>query len=208
MKRNEEMVTAGCLWCSCWRTAFGGVSVHQMPHDAGAATRGSPEELGTAGGVLMGAHLWWGSRIHRSNLWNPPDSGFLLPMVQGEHFPQLLSQLCKCCWKYRDIRRSSRKRTLTGERKCFPWWQNGQDGEEQRQGIRTSGLCVGVRAVWLEHKVFSGYRGGKSSSCAGVKRNTLIGGWVGFQWGQMEVSVTTIDHPTWIPTEISLVPIP
>lgn len=57
-----------------------------------------------------------------------------------------------------------------------------------------SGLCVGVRAVWLEHKVLSGYRGGKSSSCARIKRNILIGGWVGFQCGEMEVSVPTIHH--------------
>lgn len=78
-----------------------------MPHDAGAATGASPGELGTARGVLTGAPpLWWGIRIHRSNLWDCPDSGFLLPMVQGEHFPQLLSQLCQCCWKYRGVGRS------------------------------------------------------------------------------------------------------
>lgn len=51
-----------------------------------------------------------------------------------------------------------------------------------------SGLC-GVRALWLEHKIPSGCRGGESCSCAGIERNVLMGDWVGFQWGEMGVSV-------------------
>lgn len=57
-----------------------------------------------------------------------------------------------------------------------------------------SGLCVGVKAVWLEHKGLFGSRGGESCSCAGIKRNVLLGGWVGCQWGEREVSVPTIHH--------------
>lgn len=106
MKGNEEMVTASCR----------GVPAEEQLLEVYLFTKclvmlvllqeEAPGELGTAGGVVTGAHLWWGSRIHRSNLWHPPDSGFLLPMVQGEHFPQPLSQLCQCCWKYRGVGRS------------------------------------------------------------------------------------------------------
>lgn len=48
--------------------------------------REDPRGPGAAGEVITGARLWQDSRIHRSNLWHPLDSGSLLPMVQGGLF--------------------------------------------------------------------------------------------------------------------------
>lgn len=154
MKRNEEMVTAGWLWCSCWRTAFGGVSVHQMPCGAGAATGGSPRGAGHCKRLVSDAHLWWISRIHRSNLWDPPGSGFPLPIVQGEHFPHLLSQWCQAAGRWWGVVTKEGKGTLTGGKKCFGLVRMGSTVRRDREwGVWS--VCGGkgslVRAQSTEH---------------------------------------------------------
>lgn len=147
MKRNEEMVTAGCLWCSCWRTLSGGVSVTKCLVMLVQLQEEAPGELGTAGWVVAGSHLWWGSRILRSKLWDPPDSGFLLPTVQGERFPQLLSQLCQCCRNHGGVGRSG-VRVDQGKEGDSYWRKEMLSLMRMSRMVRSRDRNQGVWSVW------------------------------------------------------------
>lgn len=86
----------------------------------------------------MGPSWLWLPSLHSARRAFPTPS---FPVMSG-------------CWKVVGGGDQGRKGDSYWRKEMLWFGENGQDSEE-RQGMRMSGLCVGVKAVWLEHKAQS-----------------------------------------------------